>query len=228
MPGETDASAQDRRELPDSVVIVARENPRERSLFSIAAAAALALVHRRTTTRRTGPFAQRIRPRPRGVRDGNDFDGGADPVVRVDARRLRDKLREYYDGQSNSSSLRCRKAATYRSSKRIPPHSPTRLLHHPPTPPPVVHAEPEQQQTPPVAELQAHEDRGQRAGDRRCDCRSRHCLARRRQAGERSNPTTPFGFVPEVWRGHLPCPRTATSLPSPGRAKPRLARRISM
>jgi Tol biopolymer transport system component len=29
-----------------------------------------------------------------------DFDGGADPVVRVDARRLRDKLREYYEGRS--------------------------------------------------------------------------------------------------------------------------------
>jgi Tol biopolymer transport system component len=30
-----------------------------------------------------------------------DFDGGTDPVVRVDARRLRDKLREYYDGRSD-------------------------------------------------------------------------------------------------------------------------------
>ena len=32
---------------------------------------------------------------------GTDFDGGADPVVRVDARRLRDKLREYYQGRSD-------------------------------------------------------------------------------------------------------------------------------
>ena len=32
---------------------------------------------------------------------GTEFDGGADPVVRVDARRLRDKLREYYDGRSD-------------------------------------------------------------------------------------------------------------------------------
>ena len=32
---------------------------------------------------------------------GSDFDGGTDPVVRVDARRLRDKLREYYDGRSD-------------------------------------------------------------------------------------------------------------------------------
>jgi hypothetical protein len=30
-----------------------------------------------------------------------DFDGGTDPVVRVDARRLRDKLREYYEGRSD-------------------------------------------------------------------------------------------------------------------------------
>jgi Tol biopolymer transport system component len=30
---------------------------------------------------------------------GTDFDGGNDPVVRVDARRLRDKLREFYDGR---------------------------------------------------------------------------------------------------------------------------------
>jgi Tol biopolymer transport system component len=32
---------------------------------------------------------------------GADFDGGTDPVVRVDARRLRDKLREYYEGRSD-------------------------------------------------------------------------------------------------------------------------------
>ena len=32
---------------------------------------------------------------------GTDFDGGTDPVVRVDARRLRDKLREYYESRSD-------------------------------------------------------------------------------------------------------------------------------
>ena len=32
---------------------------------------------------------------------GTDFDGGTDPVVRVDARRLRDKLREYYEGRAD-------------------------------------------------------------------------------------------------------------------------------
>src|SRR4026209_1797137 len=32
---------------------------------------------------------------------GTDFDGGTDPVVRVDARRLRDKLREDSDGRSD-------------------------------------------------------------------------------------------------------------------------------
>jgi Tol biopolymer transport system component len=32
---------------------------------------------------------------------GTGFDGGTDPVVRVDARRLRDKLREYYERRSD-------------------------------------------------------------------------------------------------------------------------------
>src|SRR5687768_17182333 len=32
---------------------------------------------------------------------GTDFDSAIDPVVRVDARRLRDKLREYYAGRSD-------------------------------------------------------------------------------------------------------------------------------
>jgi len=32
---------------------------------------------------------------------GTDFDGGTDAVVRVDARRVRDKLREYYEGRSD-------------------------------------------------------------------------------------------------------------------------------
>jgi Tol biopolymer transport system component len=32
---------------------------------------------------------------------GTDFDGGIDPVVRVNARRLRDKLREFYEGRSD-------------------------------------------------------------------------------------------------------------------------------
>lgn len=32
---------------------------------------------------------------------GTGFDGGSDPVVRVDARRLRDKLREYYEGRTD-------------------------------------------------------------------------------------------------------------------------------
>ena len=32
---------------------------------------------------------------------GADFDGGIDSIVRVDARRLRDKLREFYEGRSD-------------------------------------------------------------------------------------------------------------------------------
>jgi hypothetical protein len=34
-------------------------------------------------------------------RKGSDFDGAADPVVCVDARRLRDKFREYYSNSEN-------------------------------------------------------------------------------------------------------------------------------
>ena len=49
----------------------AREDPRERGLFSIAAAAALPLVRRRTKPRRAGPFAQRIGSGPRAVREGH-------------------------------------------------------------------------------------------------------------------------------------------------------------
>ena len=55
-----------------------------------------------------------------------DFDGASNPIVRVDARRLRDKLREYYaDRRRIPSSSRCRKAAMCRPSSssqaRLPP-----------------------------------------------------------------------------------------------------------
>ena len=36
---------------------------------------------------------------------GHDYDSYADPAVRVDARRLRDKLREYYAGATDDSVL---------------------------------------------------------------------------------------------------------------------------
>ena len=36
---------------------------------------------------------------------GDDYDPNADPIVRVDARRLRDKLREYYAGASGDAVL---------------------------------------------------------------------------------------------------------------------------
>ena len=79
----------------------ARENPRERGLFSIPAAAALPLVHRRTTAGRAGPFAQRIGPRPRAVREGNGLrrryrsrrSGGRQAPSRQTARVLRGPIR---------------------------------------------------------------------------------------------------------------------------------------
>lgn len=36
---------------------------------------------------------------------GHDFDGAANPIVRVEARRLRDKLREYYEGAEGDPVL---------------------------------------------------------------------------------------------------------------------------
>jgi hypothetical protein len=38
-------------------------------------------------------------------RRGADFDAATDPIVRVDARRLRDKLREYYSESTNDPIL---------------------------------------------------------------------------------------------------------------------------
>ena len=133
-PMETDTSAQDRRELPDSVVRAELERILASEVFS-----------RSQQLRRLLSFIveQRLAGQGHSLKEsvlahevygkGTDFDGGADPVVRVDARRLRDKLRSTTTVDPIPSSLRCRRAATYRSSKRIPPHPPTRLLHHPPT-----------------------------------------------------------------------------------------------
>jgi hypothetical protein len=51
---------------------------------------------------------------------GTDFDGGTDPVVRVDARRLRDKLREYYEGRSDPVVISLPKGSYVPSFEAIP------------------------------------------------------------------------------------------------------------
>ena len=151
---------------------------------------------------------------------GTDFDGGTDPVVRVDARRLRDKLREYYEGRSDPVVISLPKGSYVPAFEA---NSASPLAH---TAPSVV---------PPGAEAdavdsqpQAREDRRRRSGGRRCGDRRRARLARSRQAGEHSSPAVPLGLVPRCGGRRLRYPRTATLSPSPGLATPRLVRRTSM
>jgi Tol biopolymer transport system component len=68
---------------------------------------------------------------------GTDFDGGTDPVVRVDARRLRDKLREYYEGRSDPVVISLPKGSY------VPVFEERHALPAQPIPP-VVSPEPEQ------------------------------------------------------------------------------------
>src|SRR5687768_15818653 len=75
---------------------------------------------------------------------GTDFDGGTDPVVRVDARRLRDKLREYYEGRSDPVVISLPKGSyvpVFEANSASPTH----------TAPPVVLPEP--RQTPRIPNL---------------------------------------------------------------------------
>ena len=102
MPSETDASAQERRDLPDAVVLAQLERILASEVFS-----------RSRQLRRFLTFIvqQRLAGQGHSLKEavlahelygkGTDFDCGTDPVVRVDARRLRDKLREYYEGRSD-------------------------------------------------------------------------------------------------------------------------------
>ena len=102
MPSETDTRAQERRELPDSDVRAQLERILASEVFS-----------RSQHLRRFLTFIveQRLAGEGPSIKEsvlahelygkGTDFDGGTDPVVRVDARRLRDKLREYYEGRSD-------------------------------------------------------------------------------------------------------------------------------
>jgi Tol biopolymer transport system component len=68
---------------------------------------------------------------------GADFEGAADPIVRVEARRLRDKLREYYEGaQSEPVLIKLPKGAYVPSFERnagtipvvVPPRPETAVL----------------------------------------------------------------------------------------------------
>ena len=102
MPSETDASGQARSDLPDAVIRAQLERILASEVFS-----------RSQQLRRFLSFIveQSLAGPGHSLKEsvlahelygkGTDFDGGTDPVVRVDARRLRDKLREYYEGRSD-------------------------------------------------------------------------------------------------------------------------------
>ncbi len=101
MPSETGTRAHARSDLPDAAVRAQLERILGSDVFS-----------RSPQLRRFLSFIveQRLAGQGDSLKEsvlahelygrGTAFDGGTDPVVRVDARRLRDKLREYYDGRS--------------------------------------------------------------------------------------------------------------------------------
>ena len=102
MPSEIDASTQARSDLPEAAIRAQLETILASEVFS-----------RSRHLRRFLSFVveQNLAGQGHSLKEsvlahelygkGTDFDGAIDPVVRVDARRLRDKLREYYAGRSD-------------------------------------------------------------------------------------------------------------------------------
>jgi hypothetical protein len=96
MPSEIDASTQARSDLPEAAIRAQLETILASEVFS-----------RSRHLRRFLSFVveQNLAGQGHSLKEsvlahelygkGTDFDGAIDPVVRVDARRLRDKLREY-------------------------------------------------------------------------------------------------------------------------------------
>ena len=126
MPSDTDARAQDPRELPDAVVRAELERILASEVFS-----------RSQQLRRFLSFIveQRLTGQGHSLKEavlahelygkGTDFDGGADPVVRVDARRLRDKLREYYEGRTDPVVISLPKGSyvpAFEANSAVPVH----------------------------------------------------------------------------------------------------------
>ncbi len=122
---------------------------------------------------------------------GTDFDGGTDPVVRVDARRLRDKLREFYEGRSDPVVISLPKGSyvpALRSEFRLTP--PKRLT---------LVALPGRQETRPVSCLEAREN-GRRRSRARRSSRSRRVIAWRALRGPADAPAQllPLASYPGV------------------------------
>jgi Tol biopolymer transport system component len=102
MPSESRANGQARSDLPDNAVRAQLEKILASEVFSRSQHLRLFLsfvveqsLSAQGHTLKESVLAHELYGK------GADFDGGTDPVVRVDARRLRDKLREYYQGRSD-------------------------------------------------------------------------------------------------------------------------------
>ncbi len=220
MPSETDASAQARSDLPDTAIRAQLESILASEVFS-----------RSRQLRRFLSFIveQSLAGQGHTLKEsvlahelygkGTDFDGGTDPVVRVDARRLRDKLREYYEGRSDPVVISLPKGS-YMPVFEANSASPTD------TAPQVVLAGPQGKR--PAHDSEARENGRRRSRARRSGHGGRACMARTPQRRRTLRPSCFPWPRTQVSRGRRRCPRTATLSPSPGRATPRLVRRTSM
>src|SRR5262245_61351919 len=142
MPSEADATAHARRDLSDADIRAELDRILASEVFS-----------RAQHLRRFLSFIveQRLAGEEHSLKEavlahelygkGTDFDGGADPVVRVDARRLRDKLREYYDGRSEPVVISLPKGSyvpLFEANSASSAHAnPPSVLAEPPEPAPV-------------------------------------------------------------------------------------------
>ena len=152
MPSETETSAQQRRELPESDVRAQLDRILASEVFS-----------RSQHLRRFLSFIvdQRLAGQGPSLKEsvlahelygkGTDFDGGTDPVVRVDARRLRDKLREYYQGRSDPVVISLPKGSYVPVFEASPASSIDAAPSMPPEPQQQVPPAP--QQAPPVSNV---------------------------------------------------------------------------
>jgi Tol biopolymer transport system component len=102
MPSEADASSQARTDLPDAAIRAELETILASDVFSRSRHLRrfLSFIVEQTLAGRGHSLKESVLAHELYGK-GTDFDGGTDPVVRVDARRLRDKLREYYEGRSD-------------------------------------------------------------------------------------------------------------------------------
>ena len=118
---------------------------------------------------------------------GTDFDGGTDPVVRVDARRLRDRLREYYEGRADPVVISLPKGSYVplferRSASRTPGDRPAALSAV--------------QETRPVAHFGGREEARRRSRGRRGAGHRSDRVACTSLAGGRCTAVTSVGLVP--------------------------------